>query len=115
MGRSNRKIAPSRSLRARENQLVALAYDVAEEQLRNRTASSQVITEFLRRGTIREQLMNEKLKSDLEVAQAKIKQYESSLDLKEVYEEALSAMRRYSGNDEEYYEEEDGYVETYYD
>lgn len=96
----------------RENQLINLAYEAAEEKIRNGTASSQIITEFLRRGTIREQLENERLRADLEVAKAKVEQLKSTSDSKKMYEEVLEAMKRYSGNfeeDEEYYDEDDYY------
>lgn len=107
----SKKSPPARTSRARENQLINLAYDLAEAQLRNGTATSQVITEFLRRGTLREQLMNEKLKSDLDVAKAKIKQYEAAVDMKDLSEKAIQAMKSYSGYDDE--EDWDDYDDGY--
>ena len=45
---SSRKMRPALSPEARENQLVSLAVDLAEKKLREGTASSQVITHYLK-------------------------------------------------------------------
>ena len=87
---------PAKTLEARENQLIALAVDAAEQQLRDGTASSQVITHFLKQGTVREELEREKLKSDNLLLQAKIEAIASG---KRVYAEALDAMRSYAGHE----------------
>ena len=42
---------PAMSEEGRENQLIAMAINLAEKQLREGTASSQVITHFLKLGT----------------------------------------------------------------
>lgn len=107
------KFPPAKSSEERESQLVNLSMDVAEEQLRSGTASSQVITHFLKLGTIRERLENEKLRSDLEVARAKIKQMESHSDMEEMYKKAIGAMRSYNGYEDLDQEEEDYYYEGY--
>lgn len=106
-----RKSAPVRSTEARENQIANLALDLAEKQIRDGTASAAVITHFLKLITQREKLENDRLKSDLRVADAKIKQIQDQADIKTLYEKALSAMRRYSGNqsDEEEDRDEDFY------
>ena len=39
---------PALTPEARENQLISLAIDLAEQQLRDGTASSQVITHYLK-------------------------------------------------------------------
>ena len=45
------KSPPVMTPEARENQLISLAIDLAEQQLRNGTASSQVITHYLKLGS----------------------------------------------------------------
>lgn len=95
MGRSTRKQIPARTPEARENQLINLAIDLAEEKLRNGTASSQIITTLLTLATTKHRLENEKLRSDLEVAKAKIEQINRQEDSKELYEKALAAFRSY--------------------
>lgn len=112
MGKRREKFEnpPARSPQERENQLINMAMDLAEQKMMDGTASSQIITHFLDLATVKAQLENEKLRSDLEVAQAKILQYQSGEELKSLYENALSAMKDYSGNyGEEYEDFDDGY------
>lgn len=96
--KSNKKIRPALSPEARENQLIALAVDLAEQQLIDGTASSQVITHFLKLGTTREELEKEKLKQENKVLEAKAKAIESSEEIKALYENAIKAIRNYAGN-----------------
>lgn len=82
---------------ARENQLISLAMDRAEQQLRDGTASSQVICHFLKAGASRAELEKEKLKRENLVLEAKAKAYESGEEIKELYENAIKSMRIYAG------------------
>lgn len=95
-----RKSTPARSAKQRENQLINLAIDLAERQLRDGSATSQVITHFLKLATVKEQLENEKLQSDLKLAEAKIKQIENSSMNEETYKRAIEAMKSYKGAEE---------------
>lgn len=95
--KSKPKMRPALSPEAREAQMIALAMDVAEERLRNGTASSQEVVHFLKLGTSRAELEKEKLKKENKVLEAKAKAYESSEEIKTLYENALKAMRNYSG------------------
>ena len=81
---------------ARENQLIALAIDVAERQLKEGTASSQVITHFLKLGSSKERL--ELLVEQRKLAKAKVENLESMKRSEELYDNAIEAMRRYSGS-----------------
>lgn len=101
-----RKMKPAMTPEARENQLISLAVDLAEKQLMEGTASSQVITHYLKLGTLKEKYELEKLKADTQLQQAKIQALESSARIEELYEQALNQMRRYSGNGD-YDEDED--------
>lgn len=96
---------PARNARQRENQLIKLAVDLAERQLRDGSATSQVITHFLKLATVKEQLENDKLRKDLDLADAKIKHYENSSVSEEMYTKAIQAMKSYQGVEE--YEDED--------
>ena len=62
---------------ARENQLVSLAVDLAEKQLREGTASSQVISHYLKLGTSREQLEQERLRRENKLLEARVEAIES--------------------------------------
>ena len=94
--KSKAKMRPALLPEAREAQKIAMAMDVAEERLRNGTASSQEVVHFLKLGTSRAELEKEKLKKENKVLEAKAKAYESSEEIKTLYENALKAMRNYS-------------------
>lgn len=95
---STRKMRPALTPEARENQMISLAVDLAEQQLRDGTASSQVITHFLKLGTTKAELEKEKLKRENQLLEAKTKAVESSEEVKVLYENALKAMRNYAGH-----------------
>lgn len=82
---------------ARENQLVSLATDLAERQLREGTASAQVISHYLKLGSSRERLEQERIAEENKLLTAKTAALASQARIEELYREALSAMRSYSG------------------
>lgn len=92
---------PATTLEGREKQLVALAVDVAERQLKNGTASAQVVTHFLKLATVKEQLEREKLVQENDLLKAKVEALASGKRVEEMYSNALNAMRMYSGNEPE--------------
>lgn len=94
---STKKIRPALTPEAREQQLVALAVDLAEKQLLEGTASSQVITHYLKLGSSKADLEKEKLKRENELLKAKTESIHAQDELKELYADALKAMREYSG------------------
>jgi len=92
------KRRPATTPEARENQLVALAVDLAEKQLADGTASAQVISHFLKLGSSRERLEQERLGYENELTKTKIETLASQQRVEELYMNALNAMRSYSGN-----------------
>lgn len=92
-----KKLRPAINPEARENQLISLAMDCAEQQLMDGTASSQVITHFLKLGTAKYQYETEKLKHDTELVKAKTTSIEKADKIEELYTNALKAMKTYSG------------------
>lgn len=94
---SQRPMRPGLTPEARENQLISLAVDLAEKQLRAGTASSQVITHYLKLGSTKEKIEKEILEKQKELIEAKTKSYQSADELKELFANALTAMKRYSG------------------
>ena len=92
-----RKIRPALTPEAREAQLISLAVDVAEEQLLNRTASSQVITHYLKLGSTKERIEREILERQKDLITAKTEALQSSKRIEELYQEAIRAMRDYGG------------------
>lgn len=85
---------------ARENQLIAAAYDLAEKQIRNGTASSQVITHYLKLGSSREKLEQQRLEGENSLIGAKIEMLKSQKKVEELYGAALAAMKSYAGQDD---------------
>jgi len=85
----------------RESQLISLANDLAEKQMREGTASSQVITHFLKNGSTREKLEQDRLRREVELLQAKVESMASAKRVEELYAEALNAMRSYAGQNVE--------------
>lgn len=87
---------------ARENQMIALAFDLVEERLRNGTATSQETTHFLKLGTVKEELEREKLRKENDLLEAKRSAIESSERSEALFAEAIEAMKRYSGGSNDY-------------
>ncbi len=90
---------PATTPEARELELSAAAYDLAEEQIHSGTASSQVITHFLKAGSMRERLEQERMYHEIELMEVKKIQLEGQARVEELYKNALEAMRGYSGHD----------------
>ena len=80
-----------------DNHLVSLAYDLAEQRLRDGSASSQEVTHFLKLGSRKEQLEREKLEEENKLLRAKTETLQSAKRDEELYSEVLHAMKRYSG------------------
>lgn len=99
---SNKRKKPATAMtpEARENQMISLAIDLAEQQLLDGTASSQVITHYLKLGSSKERLEMEKLKRENKLLIAKAENLESAKRIEELYEDALNAMKIYSGNND---------------
>jgi hypothetical protein len=108
---SPRRGRPAKTPEGREQQLVGLAVELAERQLRDGTASAQVISHYLKMGSSREELEQEKIRHDIEMQQARIEHMESQSRMEELYSEAINAMRIYAGQDP--LEVEAGYDDEY--
>lgn len=97
---------PSKTPEGREAQLINLAMRQAQKQLEEGTASSQVLTYFLKLGASIAKLEKAKLEAEVALANAKVMSIESQQHTEEVYQEALTAFRTYTGEEEyeEYYD-----------
>lgn len=94
-GRRRRR--PARTPEAREDQLADAAYDLAEDQIRSGTASSQVITHFLKAGSRREAMEQLKMTHEIELMEVKREQLRAETRREELFSEAIEAMRSYQG------------------
>ena len=93
----SRRRSRARTPEAREMELSSMAYDLAEEQFRNKTASSQVITHFLKAGSMRERLEQERMRHEIELMEVKRENLEAQTRVEELYVNAIEAMRSYVG------------------
>lgn len=94
---STKKIRPALTPEAREAQMIALATDLAEQQLREGTASSQVITHYLKLGSSKEKIEKDILEKQKELITAKTESIKSAERVEELYKNALEAMKKYGG------------------
>lgn len=102
------KMRPALTPEAREGQMISLAMDLVEERLRNGTASSQETTHFLKLATEKEKTERKLAEKQLELMEAKRQHIQSQARIEELYANALNAMKRYSGHNDE-----DEYVDDY--
>jgi hypothetical protein len=89
---------PATTPEERENQLIAAAVDLAENQLKSGEASAQVITHYLKLGSSRERLEQQRLKNEVALLQTKREVMDSEKRTEELIAQALQAMRSYSGH-----------------
>lgn len=82
-----------------ENEMIALAYREVERRIRNHEASSQELVHFLKMGSEKERLEREKLEAEMELQRVKADAIESSKHMEELYEDAINAMKLYSGSE----------------
>lgn len=97
---ASRKFRPALTPEARENQLISLAVDLVEKRLREGTASSQETTHFLKLGSTKNRLEMEKLEEENKLLRAKTESLASMKRIEELYAEAMTAFRGYSGQEE---------------
>lgn len=98
---------PGTTPTARENQLIGAAVDLAEKQILAGTASATVITHYLKLGSSRERLEQERLALEGELLRAKAEMMASQKKVEEMYAQALNAMRSYAGLEPDVQEEQD--------
>lgn len=107
---TSKKIRPATTPEARENQLISLAVDLAEKQLLEGTASSQVITHYLKLGSTKERIEREILEKQKALIEAKTENLQSAKRIEELYTNAINAMKNYSGQNNSS-EDDDDYDE----
>jgi hypothetical protein len=87
----------ARTPEERENQLIDAAVDLAERQLKGGEASAQVITHYLKLGSSRERLEQQRLKNEVALLETKREVMESERRTEDLIAAALRAMQTYSG------------------
>ena len=100
---SMQKQTPAITPEGREDQMIAYAINLAEEQLRNGTASSQVITHYLKLASMRERQERRKLEEEIKLLEAKTAAIKSEQERNELYAEAIEAIRKFTPHSAEEY------------
>lgn len=96
-GKPLTKGAPGRSIEARENRIISLAYDLVEERILKKTATSQEVTTFIKMGSSLAQLERTKLENENLLLKAKTDALASQKRVEELYANAIAAVKTYSG------------------
>lgn len=109
---TKRRGRPAMTPEERENQIINKAYDLVERRIEEGTATSQETTHFLKMGSSRERLEQERLETSNLLDQAKVEAIASQQKIEELYADALVAMTTYQGRDDtyeldEYYDDAD--------
>ena len=97
--RETKKERKSLDEEVREKTIINKAINMAEEQIDNRTASSQVLVHFLKLGTVMARLELERLENENELLRAKKESIQSQSENKDLLSKVLAAMRLYTGQD----------------
>lgn len=97
--RPRRRFPPATTVEGRENQLITQAIDLAEKQIRQGTASAQVITHYLKLGSTTHELEKKKLEAENALLQKRVETLESGANIEKLYSEAIQAMRVYQGQE----------------
>lgn len=95
------KLPASRTIEESEQKCIAYSTKLAEQKLADGTASSQIIMHYLKLGSEKTRLESEKLRYETELVKAKTELVKSQQRSEEMFEEAIKAMKHYSGNDDD--------------
>ncbi len=87
---------PATSPEAREQQLVNLAVNLAEKQLRDGTAAPSVINHFLKIASTRETIEREILEKQAKLIEAKASSISKDREAEELAKAAIEAMKNYN-------------------
>jgi len=94
------KLKAARTPKERENQMIDLADRLAEKQLREGTASAQVMVHYLKLGSSREKLEQRKLEIEAELSSKKIEVMAQANRIEELMTNAIAAFKSYGGGDD---------------
>lgn len=89
---------PAISPEGRLNQLISMALDLTEERIKDKTASNDLLKEFVRMGNIKSKLEIEKMRYETELVKAKTDAIKSESNAEQLFADAMKAMSEYTGN-----------------
>lgn len=100
---------PASTPEEHDREMILLAEDLTRRQLKDGTASAQVITHYLKLGSNREKLEQERLAMEVELLRTKRETIESEVRAELLYGKVVSALKLYNGQPLDDQEEEDYY------
>ena len=95
------KRPPCRTPEDEENYMIEISMREAERKILEHKASSQLLTHFLKKASVKERLEKEKLEAEVELLKAKRKSLETQEVLQQMYAEAMKYFAIYTGQDDE--------------
>ena len=93
----SREFPPALTPEAQENRMISLAIDLAEQQLRDGTASSQVITHYLKLASTKDRIEKEIMERQKDLITAKTEALQAAKRMEELYADAIKAFTKYNG------------------
>ena len=93
-----RRRAPAIGSAEREQQLISMAMDRAEQKFMDGTASDSLTIHFLRLATTKAELEKKKIEKEILQLGAKTDAIQSTARIEELYLGAMEAMKRYGGS-----------------
>lgn len=103
--KTREKRPPARTPEEEENYMIEISMREAEKKILSGKASSQLLTHFLKKASMKDRLEKQKLEAEVELMKAKTESLKSQRALDELYSKAIKAFAIYTGNDEEDEEE----------
>lgn len=89
---------PSMTVDGREQQLISLAVNLAEQQLRDGTASPSIINHYLKMASTRESIEREMLKKQSKLIDAKVQSIVEGKEQEQLAKAAIEAMKNYNSS-----------------
>jgi hypothetical protein len=89
-------ITPAINDEDQESKLIALAFSQAQKELEQQTASSQVVTHFLRLGSQRAKIELQKLTLENQLLEEKIISERRAQDLSDSVQQVIAALKSYT-------------------
>jgi|SRR5699024_8579277 len=96
--KKTRQSKPASTPEAREKQLVSLAVDLAEKQLKEGTASPSIINHYLKIASKRETLERDILERQARLIESKAESMSKDREAEQLAKEAIEAMKSYSSS-----------------
>lgn len=88
---------PARTPKQIEDELISATYELARQQIADKSVSSQTMSHFLKMGSSREEAERKKLESENALLKARVDNLQSMVNSESLAAEAIAAFRAYAG------------------